>query len=175
MRPSEDVKRIIKNMPVNTNVQRDDEILNDVLNTFEQSQNAQSASFQPSLWRIIMKSRVSKFAAAIIVIGVVLTFLTSERLNTPAWAIEQTIEALKDLRSIYMVGAFTGGTAEIWMRANEAGTQSIQTVVRAVKVQSHGQKADRLTTMSPARIQSITRMLSPLGWLNGSALICLKC
>ena len=77
-----------------------------------------------------MKSRVSKFAAAIIVVGVVLSFFASERLSTPAWAIEQTIEALRDLRSIYMVGAFPGGTAEIWMRANEAGTQSIQTVVR---------------------------------------------
>lgn len=130
MRPAEETERLIRNVPVNTNVQRDDEILDDVLNTFEQSQNTQSASSQPNLWRIIMKSRVSKFAAAIIVVGVVLSFLASERLNTPAWAIEQTIEAIKDLRSIYMVGAFPGGTAEIWMRANEAGTQSIQTVVR---------------------------------------------
>lgn len=133
MRPSEDVKKLIKNVPVTTNVQRDDEILDDVLNTFEQSQNTQSAS-QPSLWRIIMKSRVSKFATAIIVVGVVLTFLASERLNTPAWAIEQTIEALKDLRAIYMVGAFPGGTAEIWMRANDAATQSTRVVVRG----SHG-------------------------------------
>jgi hypothetical protein len=131
MRPSEDVKRLIKNVPVNTNVQRDDEILDDVLNTFEQSQNAQSAFPQPNLWRIIMKSRVSKFAAAIIVVGVVLSFLASERLSTPAWAIEQTIEALKDLRAIYMVGAFPRGTAGIWMRANKAGTQSIRTVVRS--------------------------------------------
>ena len=130
MRPSEDVKRLIKNVPVDTNIQRDNEILDDVLNTFEQSQNAQSASSQPNIWRIIMKSRVSKFAAAIIVVGVVLFFLASERLSNPAWAIEQSIEALKDLRAIYMVGAFPGGTAEVWMRANEAGTQSIQTVVR---------------------------------------------
>jgi len=134
MRPSEDVKRLIKNIPVNTNVQRDDEILDDVLNTFEQSQNAQSASSQPNLWRIIMKSRVSKYAAAIIVVGSVLSFFASERLSNPVWAIEQTIEALKDLRAIYMVGAFPGGTAEIWMRSNEAGTQSIQTIVRS----SHG-------------------------------------
>jgi hypothetical protein len=134
MRPSEDVKRLIKNVPVNTNPQRNDEILDDVLNTFEQSKNTQSASFQPSLWRIIMKSRVSKFAAAIIVIGVVLSFFASERLSTQAWAIEQTIEALKYLRAIHMVGVVPGGTAEIWMRANETGTQSTRTVVRG----SHG-------------------------------------
>ena len=84
MRPSEDVKRLIENVPINTNVQRDDEILDDVLNTFEQSQNAQSASSQPSIWRIIMKSRVSKFAAAIIVIGVVLSFFVSERAPFPS-------------------------------------------------------------------------------------------
>jgi len=134
MRPSEDVKRLIKNIPVNTNVQRDDEILDDVLNTFEQSRNAQSAFPQPSLWRIIMKSRISKFAAAIIAVGVVLSFLASERLNTPAWAIEQTIEALRDLKAVYIVGTFPSGTAEIWMRANDVATQSTSVVVRG----SHG-------------------------------------
>ena len=134
MRPSEDVKRLIKNVPVNTNVQRDNEILDDILNTFEQSENTKSVYLQPSLWRIIMKSRVSKFAAAIIVVGVVLSFLASEGLNTPAWAIEQTIEALRDLKAVYVAGAFPGGTAEIWMRANDAATQSARVVVRG----SHG-------------------------------------
>ncbi|MEJ2705551.1 MAG: hypothetical protein P8Z79_24180 [Sedimentisphaerales bacterium] len=81
-----------------------------------------------------MKSKASKLAAAIIVIGVVLSFLASERLSSPAWAIEQSIEALKDLKAIHLVGTFPGGTAEVWMRANDTGTQSNKVVVRG----SHG-------------------------------------
>jgi hypothetical protein len=134
MRPVEEIEKLIKNVPIRTSVQKDDEVLDEVLTAMERSRKVQSVAFQPSLWRIIMKSKASKFAAAIIVIGVVLSFFASERLSSPVWAIEQTIEALKDLRAIYMVGAFPGGTAEIWMRANEAGTQSICTVVRG----SHG-------------------------------------
>lgn len=71
MRPTEDVRKLVKNVPLNTNVQRDDEILNDVLNTFEQSQNTKSAYTQPSLWRIIMKSKASKFAAAAFVVALI--------------------------------------------------------------------------------------------------------
>jgi hypothetical protein len=64
----------------------------------------------------------------------VLSFYAFEKLSSPAWAIEQTIEALKDLRAVYMNGIFPSGTAEIWMRANKIGTQSGDVVVRG----SHG-------------------------------------
>jgi hypothetical protein len=134
MRSTEDVERLIRNVPVNTSAQRDDEVRDDVLDAMERSRKVQSAAPQPSLWRIIMKSKASKLAAAIIVIGVVLSFLASERLSSPAWAIEQSIEALKDLKAIHLVGTFPGGTAEVWMRANDTGTQSNKVVVRG----SHG-------------------------------------
>ncbi|MDT8300113.1 MAG: hypothetical protein RQ760_01435 [Sedimentisphaerales bacterium] len=89
---------------------------------------------QIKIWRIIMKSNVSKLAAAIIIIGIVLSFFALEKFSSSAWAIEQTIEALRDLRAIHMIGTFPGGTAEIWIRANKIGTQSGDVIVRG----SHG-------------------------------------
>lgn len=134
MRPTEDVKRLIKNVPIHTNMQRDDEVLDDVLNALETSKQTHSAGIEPSLWRMIMTSKASKFVAAMIVVGVLVSFFTSDRFISTSWALEEAIEALRDYGSVHVVGAFPGGTAEIWMRANEARSHSTDVVVKG----SHG-------------------------------------
>ncbi|MFC1795317.1 hypothetical protein ACFL3Q_17240, partial [Planctomycetota bacterium] len=60
MRPTENIKKLIRNVPVNTNTERDHEVLNDVLNTLEKSNNLQLVDNQPNLWRLIMKSQITK-------------------------------------------------------------------------------------------------------------------
>ncbi len=87
---------------------------------------------QTNIWRTIMKSRISKLAAAVILIAAIYTFIGNS--GPSAWAIEQSIEALRNLRAVYVIGAFPGGTAEIWMRADETGNKSRDVVVRG----SHG-------------------------------------
>jgi hypothetical protein len=134
MRPAEDVEKLIKNVPIHTNAQRDNEIRDEVLSALERSQKVQSVGIEPSLWRIIMKSQVSKFVAAMIVVGIMVFFFASERLISPTWALEEAIEALKDYGAVHLIGAFPDGTAEIWMRANEAGSHSTDVIVRG----SHG-------------------------------------
>jgi hypothetical protein len=130
MRPAEEIKDLLKNVPVNTNSQKDKQVLDEILNSMAQSQNKQSAVNRPNIWRIIMKNNISKIAATFIIITVVLSFLAIDRFNTPAWALSDTIEALKDLKAVYVVGAYPGGTAEIWMRSNESGSHSTDSVVR---------------------------------------------
>jgi len=76
MRPSEETKRLVRNVPVNTSTKRDREVLNDVLNAMEQSKKLQSAGLQPNIWRIIMKQRITKYATAaalflVIIIGII--------------------------------------------------------------------------------------------------------
>jgi len=76
MRPSEETKRLVRNVPVNTSTKRDREVLNDVLNAMEQSKKLQSAGLQPNIWRIIMKKRITKYATAaalflVIIIGII--------------------------------------------------------------------------------------------------------
>jgi len=56
----------------------------------------------PSIWRIIMKSHIAKLAAAATIIAVVLLgihFL--DKSATPAYALEQTIEANQDIRFLH--------------------------------------------------------------------------
>ncbi len=140
MKYPDSIENVIKNFcarkrsAVKTTTDLDKRIIDASLLAQEKLKQTQSAVPQPNIWRIIMKSNVSKLAAAIIIIGVVLSFFAFEKLSSPAWAIEQAIEALKDLRAVHMIGTFPSGTAEIWMRANNIGTQSGDVVVRG----SHG-------------------------------------
>ena len=92
---------------------------------------AKQQAAQPSriTWRTIMTSRASKLTAAALVAGVVL-FALFDSFTQPAWALEDAIKALKDFHAVHVVGDFPGGTAEIWMRANQARTHSTDVVVR---------------------------------------------
>lgn len=130
MRPAEEIKDLLKNVPVKTNSQKDRQVLDEILYEMDQSQNAQPAANRPNIWRIIMKNNISKIAATFIIIAVVLSFLVIDRFNTPVWALSDTIEALKDLNAVHVVGAFPGGTAQIWMRSNKTGSYSTDSVVR---------------------------------------------
>ncbi len=139
MRRIKNIKKIVqrsylKNLNISAGMEMDKRILSDALTEMENSKKAQSAFYQPNIWRIIMKNNASKLAATIIIITVVLSLLVFDKLNTPVWALSETIEAIKDFRDVHLVGAFPGGTAEIWMRANKAGTQSTDVVVKG----SHG-------------------------------------
>ena len=80
-----------------------------------------------------MMSKTGKLTAAAVVAGVVF-FAVFDSFTQPAWALEDAIEAMKDFPAVHVVGAFPGGTAEIWIRANKARTQSADVVVRG----SHG-------------------------------------
>lgn len=96
-----------------------------------------------NIWRIIMKTNMRKLttvAAAIIIVALAITFV--EKTTTPAWAIEQTVEALEQFNGIYISGtvgvslAELGGhsdkvlagdekmSIEIWAQANEQRTRS---------------------------------------------------
>lgn len=70
MRSAEDMKRLIKNVPVKTNAERDKKVLNDVLNALEKSEKDHSAACQSRIWRIVMRNRIIKLTAAVFIIGV---------------------------------------------------------------------------------------------------------
>jgi len=126
------VRAYLEHLPTPDGAEVDGRVLTDALTTM---QKAKQQAAQPGriTWRTVMTSRTSKLTAAVIVVGVVL-FALFDSFTQPAWALEDAIRALKDFQAVHVVGAFPGGTAEIWMRANEARTQSADVVVRG----SHG-------------------------------------
>ena len=55
----------------------------------------------PNIWRIIMNSKITKLAtAAVVILTVVVGVTLIDRSTTPAYAIEQTIEAMRSISSV---------------------------------------------------------------------------
>jgi len=70
--------------------------------TFESFSKTLKPSTQHFLWETIMKSRITKFAtAAVIVIAVILSMNLLDRTIAPAYALEQTIRASHSIRYIH--------------------------------------------------------------------------
>ncbi len=95
------------------------------------------------IWRIIMKSHVTKLAAAVVITSAVLLTVTIlDRTSTPVWAVENTAKALDRFNGIYLSGVAgvpikriahgddlvlqdSGNlSVEFWMQANEERTRS---------------------------------------------------
>jgi len=72
MRPSENIEKLIKNINIETNAKTDKAVLGDIVEAFEESIKNKSAITQPSIWRIIMKSKVTKLAVAALIVITVL-------------------------------------------------------------------------------------------------------
>ncbi|MFC1783742.1 hypothetical protein ACFL02_09205, partial [Planctomycetota bacterium] len=89
MNPTDNIEKFIKNSTLNTNPQMDESVLNEILTAQEKST---SVGNQPSIWRIIMKNRITKFtAAAVIIIAVIMvlySFNGSVGITTSAFASE---------------------------------------------------------------------------------------
>jgi hypothetical protein len=77
---------------------------------------------QIEIWRMIMKSRITKLAAAAVIIMIavlVATFL--DKSVTLAYAIEDTIEAMGEVETVHMIGKdWNGHVFDSWMRINPA-------------------------------------------------------
>jgi outer membrane lipoprotein-sorting protein len=79
MKTAENIEKLIKEffkakkLFAAVSPQMDEKVLNDALAAFEKSKINTSAKIEPSVWRIIMKSKITKFSvAAIIVIAVII-------------------------------------------------------------------------------------------------------
>ncbi len=72
MRPAENIERLIKNLTDRTSAQMDERVLGDVLRALEESKSTKSASAKPNIRRTIMKSPITKLAAAAVIVIAVL-------------------------------------------------------------------------------------------------------
>ncbi|HUU16537.1 MAG TPA: hypothetical protein VMW72_05260 [Sedimentisphaerales bacterium] len=103
MRPAENIEKLIKNINIDTNAKKDEAVLGDVLEAFEKSKVKKTSAIEQNIWRIIMKSRITKIAAAAVIItAAMLSINFLDKSVTPAYGIEQTIEAFRDVNSVYV-------------------------------------------------------------------------
>ena len=133
MRPADNIEKLIKKLHMSASAKLDKRVHSGISMALEESEKTKSAKLKPKIWRIIMKSRITKFAAAaVIIIAVILSMnLLDKSLTAPAYAIEQTIEASRDIHTLYFEwysGSEYKPSKECWVTFDEHGTpQNIRT------------------------------------------------
>ena len=89
------------------------EMLSDVLFQQEESMQTGSAQHRPIIRRIAMRKPIAKLASAAAVIAIaILSIGVWHKMSAPAYALEQTIEALKSVTFMHIVKCDKAGNIE---------------------------------------------------------------
>lgn len=120
MKPSDNIKKIFKQINIKTNTDTDKLVGNDAVRAMSKSKQKTPVCNKPDIWRIIMKNRITKFAvAASVLIAIVLSITIFDNTVTPVYAIEQTIEAMRSISSIHAYCTdWDGSQGETWVQVN---------------------------------------------------------
>jgi len=65
---SSDVKKLMKDVSLDTNAEADRRVFSSIVKAFEKSKSGEAPRYEPHIWRIIMKSKITRIAAAAVVI-----------------------------------------------------------------------------------------------------------
>jgi hypothetical protein len=100
MKPAENIEKIVKNLDlgIDTNTQKDQTVLNELLDVQKQSMKQQSAFALPKIRRTIMKSPITKVAAAAVIITAItlglFEFIGTSSSSGVVWAdVAKNVEA----------------------------------------------------------------------------------
>ncbi|KPL22790.1 MAG: hypothetical protein AMJ75_07380 [Phycisphaerae bacterium SM1_79] len=122
MSSAEKIRKLFAKSEVTINSKVDDRIVRDALTAFNESEKTKSLSAEHNIRRMIVKSRIMKLAAAAAVIIVAAVLATSlwDRSTPTAYAIEQTIEAMREITTIHILGTTVdGGQLDIWVTTDQ--------------------------------------------------------
>ncbi len=120
MKPAEKIEKLIKKSRYKASTEAYDKALGSFLQAVDAYEKQKSALTEQNIWRIIMKSKITKLAAtALIIIAVVLAIGLWDKSTPTAYAIEQTIEAMRKVTTVHLLGTMVnGGQLEIWIKVN---------------------------------------------------------
>jgi len=94
------VEKLIENLHDTTSAELDERVIRDVLQALEESKKT-SAGIQPNIWRIIMKSKITKLAAAaVIIIAVILglNIISGPDMASVAWG--EVLEVIEKVPTV---------------------------------------------------------------------------
>jgi len=124
MRPTDDIRRFIDRAAARTNPATDEMVLGAVLKAQENAIHKAPAAVGPGLRSIIMRSPITKAAiAAAFVLAALLFIGLWDRSVPTAYALEQTLEANRNVRTLH-IRNFTIGHEEPregWIESDEEG------------------------------------------------------
>ncbi len=103
MKPAEKIERLIKKSRYKAGSEAYDKALGSFLQVVDAYEKQKPALTEPNIWRIIMKSRITKIAAAaVIVLAVVFSMTIFDKSMPTAYAIEQTIQASHSVQYLHI-------------------------------------------------------------------------
>jgi hypothetical protein len=110
MKPSEDIEKRIKNVNIVINPEMNKKVFSNILQAFKKTNSQGSAVSQPNIWRIIMKSPISKLAVAAVVIIAVMIGIShfSGSLDGAAVAYGEMINAIEEMPWMHTYGYIRG-------------------------------------------------------------------
>ena len=128
MKPINCFEKLIKDshvLDINTSVEMDQRILHDTLKAQQELKQTKLAGTQPDIRRIIMKSSITKVAAAaVIIIALTLSIHLWNKSTPSAYAFEQTVEAMQGKHSFHIQtywGSPDWRKDEYWAEFDENG------------------------------------------------------
>jgi len=146
MKPAEKIERLLNDMNVTPDPEKDEQVLKAVLGAQVETRQHTPANLKPGIWRMIMHSKLTKLTiAAIFMVCIGIAIHLFDKTSSKVWAIEQSIDAMRDFRGIRLsckvptavclpvfnklgIQDFTGNPdtqIEIWVRTDEAMSQSL--------------------------------------------------
>jgi outer membrane lipoprotein-sorting protein len=101
MKPADKIKELINKSDVTTDSEADKRILGEALEHLEKLKKKKLATTQPNIWRTIMKSRITKLAAAaaIVIIGLWMMNHFGVRVDRSSSAFAEIIQPLLDVKT----------------------------------------------------------------------------
>ncbi|MHC4087757.1 MAG: hypothetical protein ACYSWZ_22315 [Planctomycetota bacterium] len=124
MKPAKNIEKHIKNiyvesLPATTSAELDERVLGNVMEALEESKKKDSTAIGPNTWRIIMKSRITKLAAAAVIIIAILfglKLIGGPDMANVAWA--EIVKKVEQSHDEYM--------KKLLLAAEEKDTEKIE-------------------------------------------------
>jgi len=118
MNLANNIEKLIRDsrvLDVNTNAEMDQRILDDALKVQKKYKNTKMAPTRPIIWRTIMKNKITKSAAAVIILVIIgiFTFNGTVSIDTPVFA--QISENMKIMPWVHFVNKNSSCNDEGWL------------------------------------------------------------
>jgi len=112
------MRQLFKNAELGIDPNADEKVFEDVFDAHKET--TENIPAMPEIWRIIIKNPITKLStAAVIVVCISLTIVFMGKIVAPAYSVEQTLRAMQDLRTMYMVCKdWSGNEFEMWIELN---------------------------------------------------------
>jgi outer membrane lipoprotein-sorting protein len=122
MRPAKIIEKQIKNLRYDSNAETHRRVFDNVLQAMDKHENLKSGATAPGVWRIIMKSLITKFAAAAVIIIAALVIVNQLGIPVETSAFAQVAGRLRMARTLtYKITTHSTIDMEMEMSFKEPG------------------------------------------------------